>query len=42
MVKMRVATNVLGDRRVGLFVNVVQLDSATTVKEAIDMGYLTE
>lgn len=41
MVKMRVATNVLGDKRVGRFINVVLLDSKTTIKEAIDMGYVT-
>ena len=41
MVKMRVATSVLGDKRVGRFVNLVTLDSKTTIQEAIDMHYVT-
>jgi len=38
--KMKVQTHILGDKRVGCFVDLKALDTAATVKEAIDKGYL--
>jgi len=38
--KMRIQTHMLGDRRVGCFVDLKSLDTAATVKEAIGKGYV--
>jgi len=38
--KMKVQTHLLGDKRVGSFVDLKSLDTAATVKEAIDKGYV--
>lgn len=38
--KMRIQTHMLGDKRVGNFVDLKSLDTAATVKEAIDKGYV--
>jgi len=38
--QMKVQTTLLGDKRVGCFVDLKALDTAATVKEAIDKGYL--
>jgi len=38
--KMRIQTHMLGDRRVGSFVDLKSLDTAATVREAIEKGYV--
>jgi len=38
--KMRIQTHMLGGKRVGCFVDLKSLDTAATVKEAIDKGYV--
>lgn len=38
--KFKIATNILGDRRVGLIVENPGFDSDATIQEAIDLGYV--
>lgn len=38
--KMRVATHMLGNKRVGAFVDLKNLDTDATVQEALDKGYV--